>query len=155
MLVRTLRQSEDTTRPYLQPFVLPVSSFINLAALQNQYGRETGDLPMVMATARSRTSARRADTVARADDSPFVLLMKGPVNATQANSLATKILASGPCPSNWLPGGEHLRFHIVSGHFGESAGLAFTEAAAYQARTHQAVKALNDGARKTIRLVWL
>ena len=155
VLVGKLRQALGTAGRYPQPFALLVINFVNLAELQSRHGRETGDRAMVMTAARIRAAARTADTVARVGDSQFALLMEGPINATEANDVATKILASGLRPSNELPDAEPLLFHIAVGHLGDPAGVAPTEAAACLARMLQAVRDMNDGSRKAIRLVKL
>lgn len=154
-LVNKLRQALGTAGRYPQPFALLLINLSNLAELQNRHGRETGDRAMVMAAARIRTVARPIDTVARVGDSQFALLMEGPINAREANDVATKILASGLRPSNELPDAEPLQFHIAVGHLGEPAGVAPAEAAACLARMLQAARDMNDGSRKAIRLVKL
>jgi two-component system, sensor histidine kinase LadS len=155
VLVDKLRQALGTAERYPQPFALLVIDLINLAGLQSQHGRETGDRALVMAAARIRAVARPADTVARVGDSLFALLLEGPVNAQEANNIATKILASGLRPSRQLPDGEPLQFHIAVGHLGEPSGVAPTEAAACLTRMVQAALDLNDGTAKAIRLVKL
>ena len=155
VLVGKLRQALGTAGRYPQPFALLVINFVNLAELQSRHGRETGDRAMVMTAARIRAAARTSDTVARVGDSQFALLMEGPINATEANDVATKILASGLRPSNELPDAEPLLFHIAVGHLGEPAGVAPAEAAACLARMLQAARDMNDGSRKAIRLVKL
>ncbi|MDB5963826.1 MAG: diguanylate cyclase [Polaromonas sp.] len=155
VMVTKLRQALDTAGRYPQPFALLVINFINQASLQHQHGRETGDRAMVMAAARIRAVAGPADTVARVGDSQFALLMEGPVNATEANNAATKILASGLRPSNELPDAEPLQFHIAVGHLGDASGVRPDDAGACLSRMQHSADDLNDGSGKAIRLVKL
>ncbi len=154
-LFAKLRQALGMAERYQQPFALLVINLTNLAKLQSEHGRETGDRAMVMAAARIRAVARPADTVARVDDSQFALLIEGPISALSANDVATKILASGLRPSHELPDDEPLLFHIAVGHLADPARAAATEAAECLARMVQAIKDMNDGSRKAIRLVSL
>jgi diguanylate cyclase (GGDEF)-like protein len=155
VLVTKLHQAISTAERYQQPFALLLVNVTNLGALQGQHGREVGDRAMVMAAARIRAVARQMDTVARAGDSQFALLMEGPVNAAAANDAATRILASGLRPSNQLPDAEPLQFHIAVGHSGEPIVVSADDASACLARLLQTLKDMNDGSRKAIRLVRL
>lgn len=155
VLQSKLRQALGTAERYQQPFALLMVNLSNLAHLQNQHGRQTSEHALVMAAARIRAVARPADTVARAGEAQFALLIEGPISADAANDVATKIIASGLRPSNELPESESLRFHIAVGHLGETAGVVPAECDTYLARMMQAVKEMNDGSRKAIRLVRL
>jgi hypothetical protein len=69
--------------------------------------------------------------------------------------VATKILASGLRPSRKLPEADPLQFHIAIGYVAESARLGPNQAQACFERMVQAVKDMNDGSRKAIRLTHL
>ncbi|MDO9403756.1 MAG: 7TM diverse intracellular signaling domain-containing protein [Polaromonas sp.] len=155
VLVDKLRQALDTASRYPQPFALLLVNLTNHASLQSQHGREVGDRAMVMAAARLRSAARPPDTVARVGDSQFALLLEGPISAADANQVATKILASGLRQSNQLPDAESLLFHIAVGHLSGQDGVASADAAACLSRMLQALRDMNDGSRKAIRLVKL
>ena len=92
--------------------------------------------------------------MARVGDSQFALLMEGAFSA-QATELATRILARGLRPAGALPGAEPLIFHIGVGLLGEGTGAIPADADACLARMLQAVKSMNDGSGKAIRLVQL
>ena len=155
VLVNKLRQALDTAGRYPQPFALLLVNLSNLAALQSQYGREIADRAMVMAAARLRAVASPADTVARVGDSHFGLLLEGPITSADANAVATKILASGLRQSSQLPDVESMLFHIAVGHLSGHDSVAPEDAEACLARMLQAVRDMNDGSRKAIRLVKL
>ena len=155
VLVGRLRQSLMNATRHQQPFAILMVHLVNLGALQNQHGRETGERALVMAAARIRAVARPTDTVARAGDAQFALLMEGPVSALLANDIATKILASGLRPSDELPDAEPLQFHIAIGHLDDMASLSNTQADGCFARMLRAVADMNDGSRKAIRRVQL
>lgn len=153
LLVSKLRQAFNTAGRYQQPCALLLINLSNLATLQQRHGREAGDRAMVMAASRIRTAAQTTDTVARVGDSQFALLMEGPMNSDSVNDVATKILASGLRPSRELPEADPLVFHIAIGYMSEPARLAKSEAQAYLSRMIQAVKDMNDGSRKAIRMI--
>ncbi|WP_372825901.1 7TM diverse intracellular signaling domain-containing protein [Polaromonas sp.] len=157
VLVRKLRQALSTAARYQQPCALLVINLTNLAALQQQHGRETGDRAMVMAASRIRAAAQTTDTVARVGDSHFALLMEGPMTSDSVNDVATKILASGLRPSRELPDADPLVFHIAIGYMAEPGRLARTEAEAQAclADMLHVVKEMNDGSRKAIRMIQL
>ena len=153
LLVSKLRQALNTAGRYQQPCALLLINLSNLAALQQQHGRETGDRAMVMAASRIRAAAKTTDTVARVGDSQFALLMEGPMSSDSVNDVATKILASGLRPSRELPDADLLVFHIAIGYMTEPSRLAKSEAQACLSRMIQAVKEMNDGSRKAIRMI--
>ncbi len=152
-LVGKLRQALSTAVRYQQPCALLLINLSNFATLQQQHGRETGDRAMVMAASRIRAAAQTTDTVARVGDSQFALLMEGPMTSDSVNDVATKILASGLRPSRELPDADPLVFHIAIGYMPEPARLAKADAPAYLNRMVQAVRDMNDGSRKAIRMI--
>ena len=153
VLVNRLRQALTVAMHHQQPFAILMVNLVNLGTLQHQHGRETGERALVMAAARIRAVARPEDTVARAGDAQFALLMDGPVSTLLVNDMATKILASGLRPSNELPDAEPLQFHIAIGHLDDMASLPGTQADGCFARMLRAVSEMNDGSRKAIRWV--
>ena len=155
LLLGRLRQALRTAERYQQPCALLVVNLSNLVSLQQQHGRETGDRAMVMAAACIRAAAQPTDTVARVGDSLFALLMEGPMSSDSVTQVATKILASGLRPSRKLPEADPLLFHIAIGYVAESARLGPNQAQACLERMLQAVKDMNDGSRKAIRLTHL
>ena len=150
-----LRQALATAERYQQPFALLLVNLTNQALLQSRHGRETGDRALVMAAARIRAVARPIDTVARAGDAKFALLLEGPISHRAATDVATKILASGLRLSNELPDSEILQFHIAVGHLGGASGVAPDESEACLLRMLQAVRDMDDGSGKAIRQVKL
>ncbi len=155
VLVGRLRQALSVATRHQQPFAILMVNLVNLSTLQHQHGRETGERALVMAAARIRAVARPTDTVARAGDGQFALLMDGPVSSVLANDIATKILASGLRPSDELPDAEPLQFHIAIGHLDNMASLPDTKADGCFSRMLRAVREMNDGSRKAIRRVQL
>ncbi|MES2686659.1 MAG: 7TM diverse intracellular signaling domain-containing protein [Pseudomonadota bacterium] len=155
VMVGKLRQALNTAGRYQQPCALLVINLSNFAELQQQHGRETGDRAMVMAASRIRAAAQTTDTVARVGDSQFALLMEGPMSSDSVNDVATKILASGLRPSQELPGADPLVFHIAIGYMAQPARLPKSAAQSYLSQLLQAVKDMNDGSRKAIRMIQL
>jgi diguanylate cyclase (GGDEF)-like protein len=153
VMVGKLRQALDTAGRYQQPCALLLINLSNFPALQQQHGRETSDRAMVMAASRIRTVAQTTDTVARVGDSQFALLMEGPMTSDSVNDVATKILASGLRPSRELPDADPLVFHIAIGYMAQPAQLAKSDAQLYLSQMLQAVKDMNDGSRKAIRMI--
>jgi diguanylate cyclase (GGDEF)-like protein len=154
-MLSRLRQALRTAERYQQPCALLVVNLSNLASLQQQHGRETGDRAMVLAAACIRVAAQPTDTVARVGDSFFALLMEGPMSSDSVIQVATKILASGLRPSRKLPEADPLLFHIAIGYVAESARLGPNQAQPSLERMVQAVKDMNDGSRKAIRVTHL
>ncbi|HYW55598.1 MAG TPA: diguanylate cyclase [Polaromonas sp.] len=155
VLLVSLRQALSTGERYQQPCALLVIHLSNLPALQQEYGRETGDRAMVMAATRIRAAAQPSDTVARVGDSHFALLMEGPMTPDSVTQVATRIVASGLRPSSQLPEADPLQFHIGIGYVAEPARRGSTSPQEYLARMLLEVREMNDGSRKAIRLVQL
>lgn len=153
VMVGKLRQALNTAGRYQQPCALLLINLSNFTALQQQHGRETSDRAMVTAASRIRAAAQSTDTVSRVGDSQFALLMEGPMTSDSVNDVATKILASGLRPSPELPGADPLVFHIAIGYMAQPALLAKSEAQMYLSQMLQAVKDMNDGSRKAIRMI--
>lgn len=153
VMVSKLRQALNTAARYQQPCALLLINLSNFANLQQQHGRETGDRAMVMAASRIRAAAQTTDTVARVGDSQFALLMEGPMSSDSVNDVATKIIASGLRPSRELPDADPLVFHIAIGYVTQPARLPKSAAQSYLGQLLQAVKEMNDGSRKAIRMI--
>lgn len=155
VLLSKMRKSLASGERHERPFALLMINLVNLAGLQKQHGREIADRAMVMAASRIRRIAHPTDMLARVGDSQFALLMDGPVHLESVNNVATKILASGLRPSNQLPDAEALMFHIVVGHISHDAGAPASQAEARLAKMLRAVRAMNNGSGKAIRLMRL
>ena len=155
VLIDKLRHALTSAERRQQPFAILMVNLVNLGNLQQQHGREVGERALVMAAARIRAVARPEDTVARAGDTQFALLMDGPVTAILASEIATKIIASGLRPSDGLPDAEPLQFHIAVGYLDDMTSLPGTQAESCFARMLRAVGDMNDGSRKAIRRVQL
>lgn len=155
LLLGKLRQGLSTAERYKQPCALLIIDLSNLASLQQQHGRETGERALVMAASRIRAVAKAADTVARVGDSHFALLMEGPMTSDSVNDVATKILASGLRLSRQLPDASPLLFHIAIGYIADPARLTPAQPQACLAHMMQEVRDMDDGSRKAIRLVFL
>jgi two-component system, sensor histidine kinase LadS len=153
MLLSKLKQVLNTTERYRQPFALMLIHVTNLAALQKKHSRETADRALVMAAARIRHVAGATDTVARVGDTEFALLMEGPVSLDTANDVATKLLAAGLRATIELPEGEPLKFNITVGHHSVSKGSQPAPAEATLKLLLLALKEMNDGSGKAIRVM--
>ncbi len=155
VLLSSLRKALSTAERYQQSCSLLIINLNNLASLQQQYGRETGDRAMVMAASRIRAAARPTDTVARVGDSHFALLMEGPMTPDSVTQVATRIVASGLRPSPQLPEADPLQFHVGIGYIADPPRRGSTSPQEYLTRMMQEVREMNDGSRKAIRLVQL
>ena len=143
----------EASSVYRQPFAMLCIELTNFGDLQKKYNRETADRALVMAAVRIRSAARLVDTVARIGDAQFALLMAGPVNAVDANEVATQIVAAGLRANDKLPEREPLRFNIALHHHSEFAAADAAQAEAMLAQLLVELKVMNDGSTRTIRLV--
>ena len=150
-----LQQVLELTPRHRQPFALLAIELTNYAELLKKYNRDTADRALVMAAVRIRSVARSVDTVARLGDTQFGLLMEGPISANDANDVATKILAAGLRATNELPEREPLRFHIALSHRNEPQASYPAQAEAMLIQLLTAVKEMNDGSGRAIRLLKL
>ncbi|MDP1967602.1 MAG: 7TM diverse intracellular signaling domain-containing protein [Burkholderiaceae bacterium] len=93
---------------------LLVINLSNHADFADEYGRETAERALVLAASRIRGNAREIDTVARVGETKFALLIEGPANPGMAAAAATQVVARGLRPSNVLPVGTTLKFHVAA-----------------------------------------
>lgn len=150
-----LRQAFATAQRYQHPCAVLLVNLSNLASLQQEHGREVGDRAMVMAAARLRVATQSTDSVARIGDSYFAVLTEGPMTSASVNQMATKILASGLRPAQDLPDAAALRFHIAIGYMTQPVAMDANQTRASLLRVIQAVKEMDVGSPKAIRLLYL
>lgn len=150
-----LKQLLGATPRLHQPFAFLAIDLENYAALQNKYNRDTADRALIMAAARIRSVARSVDTVARMGDTLFGVLIEGSGSASDANAVATKILAAGLRATNELPEREPLRFNIVVGYSGESNVPYPVQADTVMAQLLAALQKMKADSGKAIRLLKL
>ena len=148
-----LQQQLSAAPRYQQPFALLAIELTNYAELLKKYNRETADRALVMAAVRIRSVARSVDTVARMGETQFGLLIEGPVSVNDANDVATKILAAGLRATSELPEREPLRFHIALGHHEQANTPYPNQAEGVMTDLLTALKEMNDGSGKAIRIV--
>jgi two-component system, sensor histidine kinase LadS len=108
-----LHESLVRAQRYKHRLALLLIDLHNHGHFEKELGREVGDRALVLTAALLRSVARDVDTAARVDNHTFVLLMEGPVSATQAVAAATTLVAAGLRPSTQLPVGSTLRFKVV------------------------------------------
>lgn len=153
IMSQKLKQLLGTAPRYHQPFAMLMIELTNYADLLKKYNRDTADRALVMAAARIRSVARSVDTVARLGDTQFGLLIEGPIRASDANDVATKILAAGLRATNELPDRDPLRFTIVLGHHAEPGAPHTAQAESVITQLLTALKEMKDGSGKAIRVL--
>jgi two-component system, sensor histidine kinase LadS len=144
-----LKNAERTQQTY----ALLVIDLANADAMETQFGREAADRAMVLAASCIRNVIDSGDSLARAGQSQFALLMEGPVDRLEANDIATKILANALRVSRDMPEGQSLRFHIALGHPVTPIISTSRDAAPILAKLVDAATKMDVDSRKTIRVV--
>ncbi len=94
-------------------FALLVARIANFDAIVAEYGRETGDRALVVAASHLRHAISDVDLAARTGDHDFALLLEGPATSAGAVSCAQQVVASGLRPTDALPPGCTLKFHVA------------------------------------------
>lgn len=92
---------------------LLVVRLANHDAIVAQHGRDAGDRALVLAASRLRRAITDVDLAARVDDHHFALLLDGPTTDVTAQSVATRVIASGLRESDALPAGVVLKFQVA------------------------------------------
>lgn len=85
----------------------------NLDAIAAEFGRETADRVLVVTASLLRQVITDIDLAARVSEHGFALLLEGPTTTENAMSRAQQLVASGLRPSDALPAGTTLKFHIT------------------------------------------
>jgi GGDEF domain-containing protein len=79
-----------------------------------EYGRDTAERSLVVAASLLRKVASDVDMAARIGDHVFAVLLEGPATAGDVTSRAQQLVASGLRPSDALPAGVVLKFHVAA-----------------------------------------
>jgi GGDEF domain-containing protein len=79
-----------------------------------EFGRDAAERSLVVAASLLRNVAGDADMAARVGDHQFALLIEGPTTAPHVSNRAQQLVASGLRPSDALPTGVLLKFHITA-----------------------------------------
>lgn len=85
----------------------------NQGAIAAEHGREIAERALVLAASRLRAAVSDIDVASRVGEHQFAILLEGPVTQEQAQSCATRLVASGLRASDVLPGGVSPRFHVA------------------------------------------
>jgi len=79
-----------------------------------EYGRDTAERSLVVAASLLRNVATDVDIAARVGDHVFAVLLEGPATPGDLTSRAQQLVASGLRPSDALPSGVVLKFHVAA-----------------------------------------
>jgi two-component system, sensor histidine kinase LadS len=86
---------------------------LNYETITAEFGRDTAERALVVATALLRSVSRDMDAVARVGDHEFALLIEGPTTPQEATGRAQQLVASGLRDSASLPPGLLLKFQVA------------------------------------------
>ena len=86
----------------------------NYDSIIAEFGRDAAERSLVLAASLLRNVASDVDMAARVGDHHFALLIEGPATAQDASTRAQQLVASGLRPSDALPAGLILKFHVAS-----------------------------------------
>lgn len=118
---------------------------------RKEHGRETAERALVLAASRMRGVTRDVDTAARVGDTQLALLMEGPMTDAAAINAATHVVARGLRPSDILPVGSTLKFHVAVALLPDPAHDHGQDAQAYLEWLSAAATAMAQEPRKSIR----
>jgi GGDEF domain-containing protein len=79
-----------------------------------EFGRDAAERSLVVAASLLRNVAGDADMAARVGDHQFALLIEGPATPQELANRAQQLVASGLRPSDALPAGVLLKFHVCA-----------------------------------------
>lgn len=85
----------------------------NHEALLAEFGREALDKALVVTASHLRRAISDIDLAGRVGEHEFAVLVEGPTGVAAATSRAQHVIASGLRPSDALPPGMILRFHVA------------------------------------------
>ncbi len=118
---------------------------------RKEHGREVAERALVLGASRMRAVTRDVDTAARVGDTQLALLIEGPANAATAVSAATHVVARGLRPSDILPVGSTLKFHVAVALLPDPAHDHGQDAQAYLEWLSKEAAAMAHEPRKSIR----
>ena len=92
---------------------LLVVKIANYNAVMAEFGRDAAERSLVVASSLLRGIAADVDMAARVGDHHFAVLLEGPATPQDAANRAQQLVASGLRPSDALPAGLVLKFHVT------------------------------------------
>lgn len=108
-----LQDALARARSLKHPCALLGLRIANFEALLEEFGREAADKALVVAASHLRRAISDIDLAARMGEHEFAVLVEGPTSVATATSRAQHVIASGLRPSESLPPGMNLRFHVA------------------------------------------
>ncbi|HEY8048530.1 MAG TPA: 7TM diverse intracellular signaling domain-containing protein [Ramlibacter sp.] len=93
---------------------LVVAKIANYDSIMAEYGRDTAERALVLASSLLRNVAADVDMAARVGDHAFAVLLEGPATPQEAANRAQQLVASGLRHSEALPAGIVLKFHVAA-----------------------------------------
>ena len=112
-LLQRLEATLVRARNQRHPCALLGVKIANFEGIVSEYGREAAEKALVVAATHLRRAITDVDMAARVGDNEFVVLLEGPATSTSAMSRAQQVVASGLRPSEALPPGLTLKFHVA------------------------------------------
>lgn len=113
---RTLLQRLDSAlgraRSLKHACALMAVRISNFEAIAAEFGREAADRSLVVAASHLRRAITDVDLAARIGERDFAVLLEGPTTTENALSRAQHVIANGLRPSDALPPGTTLKFHV-------------------------------------------
>jgi len=93
---------------------LLVVKIANYDSIIAEFGRDAAERSLVVAASLLRNVSGDADMAARVGDHHFALLIEGPATTQLVSNRAQQLVASGLRPSDALPSGVLLKFHVTT-----------------------------------------
>lgn len=112
-LLQRLEGALARARGQKHPCALLGVKIANFEAIVSEYGREAAEKALVVTASHLRRAITDVDMAARVGDNEFMLLLEGPTTTDTAMSRAQQVVASGLRPSEALPPGLTLKFHVA------------------------------------------
>ena len=119
-----LRQMVIRTKRYKEPAAVVYIKLVNYSYIKKTWGVAVAEQSLLRSVIKLRRLLRDVDTVGRADEALFGLILEGVSERTVVTELAARLIAAGLMPLKGLKPEVVLQFHVTAVLLGERPGSA-------------------------------
>ena len=119
-----LRQMVMRTQRYKEPAAVVYIKLVNYSYIKKTWGVAVAEQSLLRSVIKLRRILRDVDTVGRAEEAVFGLILEGVSDRSAVTALAARLIAAGLMPLKGLKPEVVLQFHVAAVLLGERPGSA-------------------------------
>ena len=119
-----LRQIVLRSKRHKEPTAVVYIKLVNYSYIKKTWGAAVGEQSLLRSVIKLRRILRDVDTVGRADEAVFGLILEGVSERSTVTELAARLIAAGLMPLKGLKPEVVLQFHVAAVLLGQNPGSA-------------------------------